>query len=110
MGHLRPRGPDNRPKLLGITNSLTHIWNSILLPSHPGRLDDERALHNVFLMEDIAAGAEQGFLLPVAGEDAKWAEQHLAEFQRRARGGDISMRGLIKEVEDGFGKASKSKL
>jgi hypothetical protein len=61
-------------------------------------------------MEDIVAGAEQGFLLPVAGGDAQWAAEHLAEFRRRADDGDESMQGLVREVEGGFGKAGKSKL
>ena len=82
----------------------------MLQPSHPGRLDDERALHGVVVMEDIAAGAEQGFLVPVAGEDGGWAAEHLADFRKRADAGDESMQGLVMEVEQGFGKADRTSL
>lgn len=74
-----------------------------------GRLDDPRGLHNVFIMEDITAGAEQGFILPIAGQDGKWVEENLARFQQRAQDGDESMRTLIDEASVGFGrKRSKS--
>jgi hypothetical protein len=67
--------------------------------SGDGRLDDERALHNVFLFEDLAAGAEQGFVLPVAGEDGEWAKENMAEFARRAADGDESMKKLVQEYK-----------
>lgn len=62
-----------------------------------GRLDDERALHNVFLFEDIVAGAEQGFVLPQAGKDGEWASENMHAFKRRAEDGDESMGALVKE-------------
>lgn len=68
-----------------------------------GRLDDPRALHNVFILEDIAAGAEQGLLLPVAGKDPEWAEDNMVEFRRRADLGDKSMLALIREIKRGLG-------
>lgn len=65
-----------------------------------GRLDDERALHNVFLMEDIVAGAEQGFVLPVAGKDGEWAERNMDAFEKRAGEGDESMEALVREYKE----------
>ena len=67
--------------------------------SGEGRLDDERALHNVFLMGGIVAGAEQGFVLPVAGKDGEWVEANMKEFERRAADGDDSMRVLLQEYK-----------
>lgn len=64
-----------------------------------GRLDDARALHNVFLMEDIVAGAEQGFLLPVAGMDGEWARENMKAFEKRAGEGDESMKELVGEFK-----------
>lgn len=63
-------------------------------------------------MQDIAAGAEQGFILPIAGEDGKWIEENMAEFERRAKDGDESMRALAEEVKTGLGSGPvlKSKL
>ncbi|KAF1924269.1 uncharacterized protein M421DRAFT_73052 [Didymella exigua CBS 183.55] len=117
LGHLRPR-PDNAAKQAHVVSALTRLWNELARPVDgvlgrvgeelgagctpkrgEGRLDDERALHNVFLMEDIVAGAEQGFALPVAGKDGEWAESNMREFERRAGDGDESMRGLVREYE-----------
>ena len=64
-----------------------------------GRLDDERALHNVFRMEDIVAGSEQGFELPVAGEDEGWARGDMKAFEKRAKDGDEGMRRLVEEYK-----------
>ena len=117
VGHLRPR-PNNVSKLNHIVRAVTDIWNMHVRPGESlferteekagtrykkkdgnGRLDDERALHNVFLMEDIVAGAEQGFLLPKAGRDEQWAREHMAEFEQRAKEGDDSMRVLLGEYK-----------
>lgn len=62
-----------------------------------GRLDDPLALHNVFLFEDIVAGAEQGFVLPQAGKDGEWAKENMGEFERRAGEGDESMQRLVEK-------------
>lgn len=64
-----------------------------------GRLDDPRALHNVFVMEDIAAGAKRGFVLPVAGDDGQWMRENMGEFERRAALGDDCMRELVEWVK-----------
>lgn len=64
-----------------------------------GRLDDDEALHNIFVMEDIIAGAEQGFMLPVAGQDGNWLREHEEKFMKRAESGDESMKRLLGEME-----------
>lgn len=56
-------------------------------------------------MGDIAAGAELGFVVPVAGQDEKWAEENREKFRERAGKGDGSMKGLLEEMDRGFGKA-----
>lgn len=120
--HLRPRG--DREKLDLLVKEITKIWNKhartkhyTLLPKSknaqrveradedaPGRLDDPRALHNIFIFEDIAAGAEQGFLLPVAGKDREWVQENMGAFGKRAAEGDESMVKLLDEVKGGLGK------
>ena len=55
-------------------------------------------LDTVFIMGDIVAGFEQGFMLPEAGEDGKWIRTNLGEFERRAEKGDGVMRELVEEV------------
>lgn len=83
--------------LLGKVGEVTGL--GYVPKSGDGRLDDERALHNVFLMEDVAAGAEQGFVLPVAGRDAEWAKENMGEFEKRAGDGDESMGLLVREFK-----------
>lgn len=70
------------------------------------------ALHNVFIMEDISAGYEQGFILPKGGEDAQWINEKKEEFKKRATAGDKDMVALVKEIERGLGSGPiiKSKL
>jgi hypothetical protein len=63
-----------------------------------GRLDDAKGLHNVFIFEDLAAGVEQGIVVPKAGEEEGWARENWAEFERRAKEGDEGMEVLMKEV------------
>ena len=107
IGHLRPRAasPEHEAKLEALIKGITRAWNTSARPSlglqslvttpsarcmrkneavwnaadpdAPGRLDDPRALHNVFIMEDIVAGMEQGFMLPRAGQDSQWVEESL---------------------------------
>ncbi|KAF2844672.1 hypothetical protein T440DRAFT_314665 [Plenodomus tracheiphilus IPT5] len=68
-------------------------------PTEQGRLDNPLTLHNIFLHESIAAGAEQGFLLPLAGQDGTWMQENMAEFERRAETGDESIRVLVGEIK-----------
>lgn len=100
--HLRPRGPDNAPKLKQLVVAIMGIWNE-LVQKGEGRLDDPMALHNVFIFEDLAAGAEQGFLLPLAGQDGEWVRDNMRAFENRAKEGDESMKKLLMEHKEGFG-------
>ncbi|OAL45295.1 hypothetical protein IQ07DRAFT_520375, partial [Pyrenochaeta sp. DS3sAY3a] len=112
IGHLRPRGAENRSKLNDLVGGITALWDDVVRgvdargDGRSGRLDDAKALHNCFIMEDIAAGAEQGFVLPVAGRDGAWIEENMGAFERRAGEGDESMRALIGEYESGLGRGS----
>ena len=90
--------PNNRGLSLGSSSKGQERYT-------PGRLDDPLALHNVFIMEDITAGAEQGFILPAAGKDGEWAKKNMAEIEKRAREGDASMRTMAEEMKKGFGKS-----
>ncbi|KAF3003507.1 hypothetical protein E8E13_004904 [Curvularia kusanoi] len=120
LGHLRPRR-NNAEKLAAVVRGITALWNEHVRSSisastytpkdssahldnkahldATARLDDPLALHNVFLMEDIVAGAEQGFLLPPAGRDLEWARENMGAFEGRAREGDESMGVLVREYK-----------
>lgn len=54
-------------------------------------------------METIHAGAEQGFLLPTAGNEDGWVQQNIDEFKKRAEIGDGGMKGFVNELCDGLG-------
>lgn len=133
-GHLRqrPASPEHEAKLQALIKGITKAWNVSVRPAlgfqghHAklkdkyvkrdetafgeadpeavARLDEPRALHNVFIMEDIVAGMEQGFMLPRAGQDGLWVEENLAEIKRRAEEGDEAMRNLLLEYKGGLGK------
>jgi ABC-type Zn2+ transport system substrate-binding protein/surface adhesin len=95
---------------------LTEIWNKVVRPNSandnvdgnvPGRLDDPTALHLCGISEGIVAAAEQGFLLPSAGQDDKWLEKNLKAFEKRAADGDEAMKALLEEIKTkGLGSAS----
>lgn len=107
VGHIRPRPASARQKVQELVKGIMATWDEVVRPDGTGasgRLDDERSLHNVFIMEDITAGAEQGFMLPVAGQDAGWVDENIAEFEKRAKEGDVSMQGLLQEIKIGIGK------
>lgn len=108
--HLRPRGPANAPKLRALVETIMKLWDAHVVPSNgdddtvthsrvtEGRLDDARALHNVFVFEDLIAGAEQGFVLPQAGRDEEWMRGNMAAFEKRKGDGDQSIKRLMEEM------------
>jgi hypothetical protein len=104
--HLRPRGPSAAPKLRKLVETIMVIWNEHVKNGGEGRLDDSKALHNVFIFEDLAAGAEQGFLLPLAGEEGDCVEENMQAFEKRAGEGDEAIKRLVWEVKKGFRKRS----
>jgi hypothetical protein len=107
--HLRPRGPENDQKRKTLVTTIMNLWDAHInnAPgatlnaegSSEGRLDNPRALHNVFVFEALVAGSEQGFLIPMAGEDGKWGEENMKAFEDRAGRGDESMGRLVEEMK-----------
>jgi hypothetical protein len=76
------------------------LWAEHISHGKPeGRLDDAKGLHSVFIFEDLAAGAEQGIVLPKAGEEGKWAEENWGEMVRRAEEGDSGMERLMEGLK-----------
>jgi hypothetical protein len=103
-GHLRPRGPEGAPKLRELLEKIMAAWVKHVKHDLEGSLTDSKALHNVFIFDDVATGMEQGFLLPKAGEDKKWADENLEAFEKRARDGDEAMKKMAEEARRGFGR------
>ena len=58
--HLRPRGADKRAKLNELVRETMRIWDKEIRMNEDarssGRLDDDKALHNVFVMEALRQG------------------------------------------------------
>ncbi|KAF2645963.1 hypothetical protein P280DRAFT_390252, partial [Massarina eburnea CBS 473.64] len=98
--HLRPRPatPTTRTKHLDLLSGLTTHWNAIVQPTRPGWLSDARALDSVFIMGDMDAAAEQGFVVPQAGAegDGEWVEGNMGAFRERVEAGDTGLVGLVK--------------
>ncbi|KAF2659153.1 hypothetical protein K491DRAFT_216495 [Lophiostoma macrostomum CBS 122681] len=113
---IRPR-PLAASTLSDLTNAVTELWDKTVLrpryeadgtsgeaegSAHPrGSLLEPYALHNVFVMQTISGGAEQGFILPQAGGsgDGDWLKENMGEFEARAKGGDEGMKELLEWVE-----------
>lgn len=100
--HLRPRGPANASKLQTLVKTIMKLWAEHVAQDDKseGRLDDARGLHNVFVFEDLAAGAEQGFVLPKAGEEEGWVRENWEDFERRAKDGDGAVGMMMEEIEE----------
>ena len=98
--HLRPRGPSFAPQMRTLVTTIMSLWGEHISNGSgtEGRLDNPRGLHNVFLFEDLAAGAEQGLVLPKAGEEKGWAHENWAEMVKRAKEGDRGMEGLMRQL------------
>ncbi|KAH7394908.1 hypothetical protein DE146DRAFT_615146 [Phaeosphaeria sp. MPI-PUGE-AT-0046c] len=100
--HLRPRGPANAPRLQTLVTTIMKLWAEHVAQDETseGRLDDPRGLHNVFVFEDLVAGAEQGFVLPKAGEEEVWVKDNWEKFERRAKEGDEAVGKMMEEIEE----------
>jgi phenylpyruvate tautomerase PptA (4-oxalocrotonate tautomerase family) len=108
--YIRPR-PLSPSTISGLTNSISDLWDqTVLRPQyassdsspHPrGSLLEPYALHNVFIMQTISGGAEQGFILPQAGSggDGDWLAENMSEFEARAKAGDEGMKELLDWVK-----------
>jgi hypothetical protein len=98
--HLRPRGPSFAPQLRTLVTTIMALWAEHISHGKPeGRLDDAKGLHNVFIFEDLAAGAEQGIVLPKAGEEEGWARENWEEMERRSKEGDEGMERLMADLK-----------
>ena len=91
MAHVRPGPSRPRSAYDTLCNALMKVWDASV---------PREKLDTVFIMADIVAGFEQGFMLPEAGEDGMWISKNLEEFERRAGEGDTVMREMVQEIKD----------
>ncbi|KAH7409355.1 hypothetical protein BKA64DRAFT_394764 [Cadophora sp. MPI-SDFR-AT-0126] len=57
-----------------------------------------KVLHAVFIVPGITA-REQGFAIPLAGEEAAWLRNSLGTFKKRADDGEENMKTLMMDLE-----------
>jgi hypothetical protein len=105
--HARPDYKDSLPLVGKLKRDEQGRWSEAEAEAKAtGRLDDRRGFHHVLIMEDIAAGAEQGFLLLPAGQVGAWVQSNMGIIEGRARAGDKSMQALVQEVRNGLGNGT----
>jgi len=59
----------------------------------------EKQLTSVFVQGIIAAGLEQGVMLPQVGHDQEWLKEQFGQFKKRADGGEEDMKELVEDIE-----------
>jgi hypothetical protein len=59
----------------------------------------EKQLTSIFVQGIIAAGWEQGVMIPETGHDQQWLKDRLADFKKRADNGEEEMKELVEDIE-----------
>jgi len=59
----------------------------------------EKQLTSIFVQGIIAAGWEQGVMIPVVGHDREWMKERFADFKKRADAGEEEMKELVEDIE-----------
>jgi hypothetical protein len=70
-------------------------WKNAMGPN-PSK---EKQLTSIFVQGIIAAGWEQGVMIPESGNDRDWLKEHLADFKKRADSGEEEMKELVEDIE-----------
>lgn len=94
LAHIRTGPSRTTEDYNSLTSSLNKAWCEIVGST------GEQELGAVFILGDIVAGSEAGFVFPPAGGDKKWLREHFEEFESRAKEGDEGFAGLVKEVRE----------
>ena len=59
-----------------------------------------KELHGVFILGDIVAGWENGFMVPPAGGDVEWLKKNMPAFEKLASEGSEEWKGVVEEVRE----------
>jgi Putative oxalocrotonate tautomerase enzyme len=70
-------------------------WKNAIGP-HSGK---QKQLSSIFVQGILAAGWEQGVMIPEVGHDREWLKASFASFQERADSGDEEMKELVTDIE-----------
>lgn len=92
-------------------------WNGIVpMPTVKGGKPQDFTLRSCIILGGMTAGLEAGFILPPAGGDIAWLNEHMEEFEMKGKAGDEEFADMVAEVKergllDGVnGKSSKQRL
>jgi hypothetical protein len=91
IAHVRPGPSRPRSAYDTLCHQVKDVWAKVIS-------NQEEKLDTIFIMGDIVAGYEQGFMLPEAGDDGKWIKENMGEFERRSKDGDVTMREMVEEI------------
>lgn len=91
IAHVRPGPSRPRSSYDTLCELVKGVWAKAIS-------DQKEKLDTIFIMGDIVAGFEQGFMLPEAGDDRKWIKENMEEFERRAQCGDVTMMEMVEEI------------
>jgi phenylpyruvate tautomerase PptA (4-oxalocrotonate tautomerase family) len=103
LAHVRTGPSRKTSEFNSLCKDVTAAWDEIVKPlpkvkrSAP---DEDRSLYSVFVLGDIVAGMEAGFVVPEAGKDEEWLAENMGAFKARAEAGEEEFVELVKEVED----------
>ena len=70
-------------------------WKNAIGPN----FSKEKQLTSIFIQGIIAAGWEQGVMIPESGHDQDWMKERFADFKKRADSGEEEMKELVEDIE-----------
>ncbi|KAL2866209.1 uncharacterized protein BJX67DRAFT_355976 [Aspergillus lucknowensis] len=97
VAYVRSGGPRTSEDFEDLALQVQGAWDRIVVRAERCK---ETELNRVFVMGAIAAGVENGVLLPRAGGDVDWLRENLPRFEERARRGDRDFIDLVEEMRD----------
>jgi phenylpyruvate tautomerase PptA (4-oxalocrotonate tautomerase family) len=103
LAHVRTGPSRKTSEFEALCKDVSAAWDEIVKPLPKVRRsapDEDRSLYSVFILGDIAAGMEAGFVIPQAGKDGEWLAENMGAFKARAEAGEEEFVELVKEVED----------
>ena len=69
------------------------------MDNHVASGSKEKQLGSIFIQGEILAGWEQGIMIPEAGNDKQWLQEHWSEIKKKAEVGDEDMKELVEDIE-----------
>ncbi|KAG4442052.1 hypothetical protein IFR05_002446 [Cadophora sp. M221] len=82
-----------------LAEDMEKVWDKVVGRGEgDSRVRNLKGLHAVFIVPGITA-REQGFAIPLAGEEAAWLKGSMGTFKKRADAGEEDMKTLMADLE-----------